>query len=76
MRPKELRVIVTFETTTAAMAFEAKAKEESIQGRLIPVPRAITAGCGLSFSAPVSEREKIRTLTGQMVCHQVYELVV
>lgn len=26
MRPKELRIVVTFETTTAAMAFESEAK--------------------------------------------------
>ena len=35
MRPKELRIIVTFETTTAAMAFESEAKKRQIGGRLI-----------------------------------------
>ena len=45
MRPKELRIIVTFETTTAAMAFESEAKKRQIGGRLIPVPREITSGC-------------------------------
>ena len=56
MRPKELRIVVTFETTTAAMAFESEAKKRQIAGRLIPVPREITAGCGLSFSAPIEEK--------------------
>ena len=56
MRPKELRIIVTFETTTAAMAFESEAKKRQIGGRLIPVPREITSGCGLSFSAPIEEK--------------------
>ena len=54
MRPKELRIIVTFETTTAAMAFESEAKKRQIGGRLIPVPREITSGCGLSFSSLLS----------------------
>ena len=36
MRPKELRIIVTFETTTAAMAFESEAKKRQIGGRTDP----------------------------------------
>ena len=32
MRPKELRIIVTFETTTAAMAFESEAKKAADRG--------------------------------------------
>ena len=59
MRPKELRIVVTFETTTAAMAFESEAKKRQIGGRLIPVPRAISAGCGLSWCADLTDREQI-----------------
>ena len=70
MRPKELRIVVTFETTTAAMAFESEAKKRQIGGRLIPVPREITAGCGLSFSAP------IYNLIQQMQYQKVQELVI
>ena len=66
MRPKELRIVVTFETTTAAMAFENEAEKRKVLGRLIPVPREITAGCGLSFSAPIEAKEQIRELTEQL----------
>ena len=62
MRPKELRIIVTFETTTAAMAFESEAKKRQIAGRLIPVPRSISASCGLSWCAPPTSRTALEKL--------------
>ena len=48
MRKKELRLVVTFHTTADAMAMEKACKEHEVNGRLIPVPRAISAGCGLA----------------------------
>lgn len=60
MRDKELRLIVTFHTTADAMAMEKACREHEIPGRLIPVPRAISAGCGLAWCAPLTERRKLR----------------
>ena len=47
MREREERCIVTFRTTTGAMAMERACKAAGVPGRLIPVPRTITAGCGM-----------------------------
>ena len=52
MRIKKHKVIITFPTTTAAMAMEKACMEQSVPGRLIPVPREITAGCGMAWSVP------------------------
>lgn len=60
MRKKELKLVVTFHTTADAMAMEKACKEDEIPGRLIPVPRSISAGCGLSWCAPPEEEEIIR----------------
>ena len=49
MRQKKNYMILTFKTTTAAMAMEKKCSEEGIPGRLIPLPGEISAGCGLSW---------------------------
>lgn len=49
MRKKELKLVVTFHTTADAMAMERVCKEQKVEGRLIPVPRAISAGCGLAW---------------------------
>ena len=59
MRKKELKLVVTFHTTADAMAMEKACKERSVPGRIIPVPRAISAGCGLSWCAELSDREEI-----------------
>ena len=59
MRKKELKLVVTFHTTADAMAMEKVCKEYQVPGRIIPVPRAISAGCGLSWCAALEEREQI-----------------
>lgn len=48
MRKKELKLVITFHTTADAMAMEKECKKVGAQGRMIPVPRSISAGCGLS----------------------------
>ena len=53
MRKKELKLVVTFHTTADAMAMEKICKAENVPGRLIPVPRVISAGCGLAWAAPL-----------------------
>ena len=48
MLKKELKLIITFHTTAEAIAMEKKSKAQGVAGRLIPVPREISAGCGLA----------------------------
>ena len=59
MRKKELKLIVTFHTTADAMAMEKACREMDMPGRLIPVPRVISAGCGLAWCAPLTVRERL-----------------
>lgn len=42
-------LIITFETTTQAMRMEKYCMEHHIEGRLIPLPTQISAGCGLAW---------------------------
>ena len=62
MRAKEERCVVTFRTTTGAMAMERSCKAAGVPGRLIPVPRTITAGCGMCWAAPPGSREALEEL--------------
>lgn len=62
MRKKILKLVITFHTTADAMAMEKVCKEQNLSGRLIPVPREISAGCGLAWCAPLEEREEIVTV--------------
>jgi len=59
MRKKELKLVVTFHTTADAMAMEKACKENQVAGRMIPVPRVISAGCGLSWCAGLDERQEL-----------------
>ena len=52
MREKRPALIVTFATTAAAMEAENFCLAHQLPGRIIPVPREITAGCGLAWKAP------------------------
>lgn len=56
---KERKLLITFSTTADAMAMERICREEGVAGRLIPVPREISAGCGLAWCAPVSHRDVV-----------------
>ncbi|MDY3249202.1 MAG: DUF3343 domain-containing protein [Candidatus Choladocola sp.] len=59
MRKRELKLIVTFATTEDAMAMEQACREQNGEGRLIPVPRTISAGCGLAWCAAISSRTSL-----------------
>ena len=47
MIEKKRWLLITFHTTSEAMAMEQRCQEAGLAGRLIPVPRTITADCGL-----------------------------
>lgn len=78
MREKQLRLILTFHTTTAAMAMEKHCHANAVPGRLIPVPREITAGCGMSWSAPPEHRAQVEqaAVDAGIAVQGVYEIVI
>ena len=59
VREKKKRLIITFETTTAPLKLDIKGKACGIPGRTIPLPSAISAGCGLAWRAELSDRESL-----------------
>lgn len=63
MREKKLRLIITFHTTAAAIAMEKLCNEQGLPGRLIPVPRELTADCGMAWRAEPADRSILAALT-------------
>lgn len=59
MRKKTPKTVVTFSTTSDALAVEACARTCGIPGRIIPVPSDIDAGCGLAWCADADQRKPI-----------------
>ena len=62
MIKKTEKLVITFFTTTDAMAMEKFCKEENADGRIIPVPGSISADCGLAWCASVNSEESLRCL--------------
>lgn len=59
---KEIKLVITFHTTADAMMMESVCKENGMNGRLIPVPGSISAGCGLAWCAGLEHEEALKNL--------------
>ena len=62
------KLVITFYTTTSAMAMEKICREVGADGRLIPVPGSISADCGLAWCA---RNESEDVLLDLMVRHNI-----
>jgi hypothetical protein len=59
MRQKELKLVITFPTTSDAIEMEKVCKKAGSPGRLIPLPQQISAGCGLAWCAQLEQRVEL-----------------
>lgn len=62
LRDKKPRIIVSFHTTADAILMERLCRADSVPGRLIPVPREISSGCGLAWCSEPDEEERLRII--------------
>lgn len=78
MREKREMGIVTFPTTTAAMAMECAAHACGVQGRLIPVPRTIRAGCGMCWAFPPEMRTEVEemVIAKHLMIDGIYDIIL
>jgi hypothetical protein epulo_09810 len=53
--------LVLFDSSHHAFAFDQKAKEASLGGRLIPVPRELSASCGMCYRSQVESRNLLKS---------------
>ena len=58
MRQSREFLVITFSETTDAMAAEKLLQEAGFPGRIIPIPRQLSAGCGLAFRTQMELRER------------------
>lgn len=56
------RCLLTFYSTSGAIAVEKFCRENGCPGRLIPVPREISASCGMAWAVPAEEKERLSEL--------------
>lgn len=60
--PGQVYCIFTFYSIHFALKLESACKRENISGKLIPVPRSISASCGTAFRGEINDREKTELL--------------
>lgn len=58
-------IIVTFETEYDALQFANLCKQAKIEGRLMPIPRKLSAGCGISWRSEAFLEQTIQALIQQ-----------
>lgn len=78
MRERTRKAVFAFDSTAQAMHMEACCREGGYAGRLIPIPRQITAGCGLAWSAPWDEKDALEWMIGQngIEIQGIYDLML
>lgn len=52
-------VYATFNNTLDAMAAEKLFKEQAIPGRLVIIPRELSAGCGMAWRSQPDQKQRL-----------------
>ncbi len=74
MAAKVPTVVVSFHTTTDALSFKEAASRAQWKGRLTPIPRQLSAGCGMAWQEPNGSLEQAKLLA-ENNCLEVEQIV-
>ena len=76
MLQKRKWLLLTFYTTVGVMAMERACREADLPGRIVPVPRSITADCGMAWRCEPSLRGQVEALVDPNEVMGIYELEI
>ena len=65
MLQKRKWLLLTFYTTAGVMALERACTQAGLPGRIVPVPRSITADCGMAWRAGTEDRAALEAMVAQ-----------
>ncbi len=60
-----MECLATFDTTHMALFFEKSCRASGLNVKIIPVPRQLSASCGLACSYPCADEERIKALVSE-----------
>lgn len=71
-------VVATFDNTHHALRFEKTLKENNIKLTIMPVPREVSASCGLSVKFYAEEFGKVKILAAdkEILIKKYYEIIL
>ena len=78
MISKKPCLVISFKRTVDAMALEEHCIKNGIGGRLIPLPKEISAGCGLAWKCEVSQEDEMKKVIADLKieCDKMSEIVI
>ena len=76
MLQKKKWLLLTFYTTAGVMAMERVCGANGLPGRIVPVPRSITADCGLAWRCEPALRKQVEALADPDEVMGIYELEI
>lgn len=59
MLKKTMKIIISFHSFSEVLKFEKECKNNGIKGRIIPIPREISAGCGMVWSSELDTENEL-----------------
>lgn len=74
MREKKKYLVLTFQTTTQAMKAERYCTTHGVPGRMIPLPREISSGCGMCWRIPESEQHLLEGHLSELEYENLYSI--
>lgn len=66
MLVKKLSLVISFNKTIDAMSVEEYCLKHSVEGRLIPLPKEISAGCGLAWKCSIDNKGTMQKVLNDM----------
>lgn len=60
-----MECLATFETTHMALLFEKACRGIGLPARIVPVPRLISASCGLACTYPCESEDSVKRLCAE-----------
>jgi len=70
-------LIIGFDTATFAMAFENIMKNVPTNGKIIPLPKKVSANCGLAWCDEVDKKEMLcQILNKNSIQHSVHIILM
>ena len=60
-----MECLATFDTTHMALFFEKSCRASGLKVKIIPVPRQLSASCGLACIYPCSDEDKVKAIASE-----------
>lgn len=57
-----MECLVTFDTTHMALLFEKACRASGLKARIVPVPRKLSASCGLACTYPCESEDAVKKI--------------